>query len=75
MRKSRGVTRHGTVSLLNMLLGREEEAVRAALEVGIVFSKEADAAALAPPKKNRPILKKVGDLIERAVDDRIVKPR
>ncbi|CAN5594554.1 hypothetical protein BH11PLA2_BH11PLA2_14810 [soil metagenome] len=42
---------------------------------GIVFSKEADAAALAPPKKHRPILKKVGDLIERAVDDRIVKPR
>ena len=40
MRKSRDVIRNGTVSLLNVLLGREEEAVHAALEVGIVYSKE-----------------------------------
>jgi hypothetical protein len=40
MRKSRHVTRHGTISMLNMLLGREEEAVHAALEVSINFSKE-----------------------------------
>lgn len=28
------------MSLLNVLLGREEEAVHAAIEVGIVYSKE-----------------------------------
>jgi pimeloyl-ACP methyl ester carboxylesterase len=41
----------------------------------IVFGKEADAAAVVPAnKRHRPVLKKVGDLIERVVDERMTKP-
>jgi hypothetical protein len=40
---------------------------------GIIFGKNADAAAITK-RRERPILKKVGDLVERLVDDRIGKP-
>jgi hypothetical protein len=42
----------------------------------IIFSREADAAATVPPvkKRERPLLKKLGELLEQAIDERMTKP-
>ncbi len=62
-----------TVDLASSKLIRWSEA-DTAKATAIIYSKQADAAALAPPRRERPILKRFGDFLERQIRDRIMIP-